>query len=89
MQNRQYPFSPYLFTCKEFRHKHKRYTRNIFNNRWNKAAEKVGVRTDAYHGTRHTRITDYVNILTPEQTRLLAGHASVQTTLKYYGKINN
>ena len=88
MKQREYPFSPYVFTCKESRHKHKRYTKEIFNSRWNKAAKEIGVDIDAYHGTRHTTLTDYANRLTPEQTKLLAGHTSVQTTLKYYGKIH-
>lgn len=88
MKHREYPFSPYLFTCKESRHKHKRYAKEVFNSRWNAAAKAVGVDIDAYHGTRHTTLTEYANTLTPEQTKLLAGHTSVQTTLKYYGRIH-
>jgi integrase len=88
MRHREYPWSPYVFTCKESRHKHKRYTKEIFNSRWNAAAKTVGVDIDLYHGTRHTSITEYANTLTPEQTKILAGHTSVATTMKYYGKVN-
>ncbi len=88
MRSRAYPFSPFIFTCKESRHKHKRYTKEILNSRWNEAARAEGANIDLYHGTRHTTITTYVNMLTPEQTKLLAGHTTVSTTLKYYGKVN-
>lgn len=88
MRNRSYSFSPFLFICHESRHKHKRYTKEIINARWNAAAKSVGVDIDLYHGTRHTTITKYANELMPEQTRLLAGHTSVQTTMTYYGKVN-
>ena len=87
-EHRAYPWSPYVFTCKESRHKHRRYTKEIFNSRWNAAAKAVGIDIDAYHGTRHTTITHYANTRTPEQTRLLAGHTTVATTLQYYGKVH-
>lgn len=85
---REFPFSPYVFTCKESRHKHKRYTKEIFQNRWRKACGEVGVKIDAYHGLRHTTITQYANTLTPEQTKILAGHTSAATTMKYYGRVH-
>lgn len=88
MRSRPYPFSPFIFTCKESRHKHRRYTKEILNTRWNAAAKKLKIDINLYHGTRHTTLTKYANLLTPEQTRLLAGHATVQTTLTYYGKVS-
>lgn len=90
LYNKAYPWSPYIFTCKESRQKGKRYTKEVFNSRWNKAAEKVGVKIDLYHGTRHTTLTKYANDdkLTPEQLRLLAGHSSVATTMKYYTNVS-
>ena len=90
MKHRDYPFSPYMFTCKESRHKHKRFKKEIFNSRWNKAAKEIGVDIDLYHGTRHTTLSKYANKdkLTPEQLKILAGHESVETTMKYYTKVN-
>lgn len=90
MKRRDYPFSPYIFTCKESRHKHKRFTKEIFNSRWNKAAKEIGIDIDLYHGTRHTTLSKYVNEdkLTPEQLKIIAGHSSVATTMKYYTKVS-
>jgi integrase len=88
MKHREFPWSPYVFTCHESKHKHKRYTKEIFNHRWNAACKKVGIKIDLYHGTRHTTATDYANKYTPEQTKILLGHKTVETTMKYYAKVN-
>lgn len=89
-KHRECPWSPYVFTCAESEHKHKRYSKGIFNHRWNVAAKKAGIEINLYHGTRHTKINDYVNRmkLSPEQAAMMAGHASVSTTMTYYGKVH-
>lgn len=81
---RQYPFSPYVFTCKESKHKHHRYTHTIIERLWNQACAKAGENISLYEGTKHSFCSQYLaDGYSLEQVVLLTGHANIQS-LKHY-----
>lgn len=81
---RLYPFSPYVFTCRESRHRHHRYTHTIIERLWNQACAKVGENVSLYEGTKHSFCSQYLaEGYSLEQVVLLTGHANIQS-LKHY-----
>lgn len=85
VRNRTYPFSPFLFTCKESKHIHHRYTKDILSRIVRQACEKVGVKITLYALCKHTSTTKYLKDLhySPEQVKILTGHASIQSVYQY------
>lgn len=85
---RPYPFSPYVFTCKESHHRHKRYTKDILARLWKEACAKAGEDIRMYSGLKHSTCSQYLNVkgLSPEELRDITDHASVES-VRRYGKL--
>ena len=81
-----YPFSSFVFTCKESKHPHKRYTKDIISRLWNDACKAVGVKINLYSGTKHSTVTKMMKQYSPEQVKIATGHASIQSVYRY-GKV--
>jgi integrase len=81
----KYPFSPYLFTCDESMHKHKRYTRAIMERLWKEACAKVvGVKITLYEGTKHTTAQAYLDAgYSHDQVQAITDHASIKSVKRY------
>jgi len=83
-----YPFSPYLFTCQESGHIHKRYTRFIMERLWKKACSQVGENIKLYAGVKHSTVCQYLNNkgYSFEEVKVITDHSSIES-VKRYGKI--
>lgn len=80
----EYPFSPYMFTCKTSRQKGNRYTHTILRNIWLEACKKVGVSLTLYQGTKHSTAQGYLDDgYSFEQLRVVTGHTSL-ASVKHY-----
>jgi integrase len=51
---------------------------------WGEVCKRAGVRYRSGHNARHTLLTDIVRLAGAERARLVAGHASIQTTVDTY-----
>jgi len=85
VQHREYVWSPYLFTCKESRHMHHRYTKEILDRIIHMACKDAGVKINLYSLMKHTGATKYLKDLqySPEQVKILLGLSSTQMVYKY------
>lgn len=80
----EYPFSPYIFTTRESKHPHKRYTRAILGRLWKDACKKVGVTISLYEGTKHSTAQYYLDQgYSYEQLQIITDHASKESVKRY------
>ncbi len=79
-----YPLSPYVFTCRESRHKDKRYTKEILNRLWNEARDSVGETVELYEGTKHSTMQSYLDDgYDYTQVMEISGHKTLKAVQRY------
>ena len=49
--------------------------------------ELAGVKQGTFHDLRRTAITKWTQILAPQEVKKLAGHADIETTVRYYAAV--
>lgn len=78
----------YLQSLKRFRALPARFRRvpdQGFDHEFRRMADQAGIRSVSFHDLRRTCITEWMESgLMPHEVRILAGHADIETTMKYY-----